>query len=125
MLRKAEADGQPISDQPGASTAILVDLLCRAGQLAEAPEAIRMRREAALGDVIGQILDCQSALADAGDLSCYTVAEAIGDALGPKVRSSHSRRWSGTPARRQCSSSCGSGLPLWWSRSLGPLDFPA
>lgn len=81
-----------------------------------------MGREASPVDVVGQILDYPSELVDAGDLPCYTVAEALGDALGPKVRSSHSGRRSGKPARRQCSSPCAFWLPLWSSRSLGLLD---
>jgi len=83
MLRRARANGQSISAQRGAGTAILVDLLRRVGQLDDARQAIREGRDASFEDAITQILNCQSALVNVGDLSCHLVPEAFGGEADP------------------------------------------
>lgn len=78
-LTAAAAEGQPIADEKRAETAILVDLLRRAGD----PEAARSVLSSIGGepstDVIGHVLAFQAVLLDRGDQGCHTVAEAMGD----------------------------------------------
>ena len=79
MLRK-ELSAQK---QPGESTLILVDLLRRAGELEEAAELIEKGRESFSEEVFRQVADFQKGLVQAGDLGCYTIAEALGDDSHP------------------------------------------
>jgi len=79
MLRNAEASGQEVAEQPGASTTILVDLLRRADLLDEAAEVIEKAGEFLSEDVLAQVVRYEKALIEARDLNCHTVAEALGD----------------------------------------------
>lgn len=79
MLVRAEGSDQQITGQEGASTAILVDLLRRAGRMEEARKAIEKRRFGITEEVITRILDYQAALIEKGDTSCYTIAQALGE----------------------------------------------
>lgn len=78
MLVIAEDDGKQISEQKGADTAILVDLLRRSGQIEIARKAIAARRTGITEEVIARILDFQDTLLDKNDVSCHTIAEVIG-----------------------------------------------
>ncbi len=77
MLRKAESHDRAVADQPGASTAILIDLLRRANELCEATAVIQDNRETVSNDTIALIMDYQKALIEARDLGCHTIQEAI------------------------------------------------
>lgn len=79
MLRKAEANGQEVTQQPGASTAILVDLLRRAAALDEAAGVVDQAGESFSEEIFAQMLNYQKELIEAGDLDCHTIAEALGD----------------------------------------------
>lgn len=79
MLAKAENYGQQVIDQNGASTALLVDLLRRSGQSDEARRVIEENRVGITDDILLRILDFQSTLIKAGDLSCHTISEALGE----------------------------------------------
>lgn len=79
MIAPAEKHGQQISDQDGAVTAILVDLLRRSGQLEQAGKVIEARRAGIEQDIIVRILDFQTALIEKGDVSCYSIAEALNE----------------------------------------------
>ena len=79
MLRKAEASGQEVAEQPGVSSAILVDLLRRADALDEAAEVIEKTRGSLSEDVLKQVVQYQKELIEAGDLGCHTIEEALGD----------------------------------------------
>lgn len=82
MLKIAEEHGQQVADQDGDSTAILVDLLRRSGQIEQASKVIAARRSRITQDTIARILDFQSALLDKNDLYCHTIAEALGEEGG-------------------------------------------
>ncbi|HPD55934.1 MAG TPA: hypothetical protein P5294_03720 [Smithellaceae bacterium] len=77
MLLHAEKHDKKWAKQQGSITAILVDLLRRSGRLEEAREAIAQRRAEISGKIIITILDFQSALIKQGDVSCYTVSQAM------------------------------------------------
>lgn len=77
MLTIAEAQGQQVAEEEGASTVILVDLLRRSGQLQKARQLIATGRGSNTEDIIYKILDFQSTLLDRNDVSCHTVAEAL------------------------------------------------
>ena len=79
MLLFAEERGQRVADEDGSSTAILVDLLRRSGQMDHARKAIADRRSSVTEDLITQILDFQSTLIENGDTSCHTIGEALGE----------------------------------------------
>jgi len=79
MLVRAEGQGQQVIDQAGASTALLADLLRRSGRLTEARRVIGTRREGTSEDIILRILDFQASLVEEGDVSCHTIAEAMGE----------------------------------------------
>jgi hypothetical protein len=79
MFVRAEGHGQPLTDQAGVSTAILVDLLRRSGRLIGARRVATSRREGISEDIILRILDFQAALVEKGDVACHTIAEAIGE----------------------------------------------
>jgi hypothetical protein len=79
MLRKAEANGQEVVQQPGVSTAILVDLLRRAAALDEAAKVVDQAGESFSEEVLAQMLNYQNELIEAGDIDCHTIAEALGD----------------------------------------------
>jgi hypothetical protein len=100
MLRKTEASGQKLSEQPGASTAILVDLLRRAGDLDEAAEIIEKSEESFSDKIIIQVVDYERKLIRAGDLGCHTISEALGEGGQSRVdASSAGGRQSGTAKR--------------------------
>ncbi len=79
MLAIAEEYGQQVAEQEGVSTAILVDLLRRSGRIEQAGQVIATQRGGITEDVIVCILDFQTALLDKNDVSCHTIAEAIGE----------------------------------------------
>lgn len=79
MLVEAEKHGQQVSEQEGASTALLVDLLRRAGEYDRARECLATRRASVTEEVILRILDFQAALIAKADNSCHTIAEALGE----------------------------------------------
>ncbi|MFH1147949.1 MAG: tetratricopeptide repeat protein [Pseudomonadota bacterium] len=77
MLVIAEEHGQQVADQDGASTAMLVDLLRRSGQLEQARITIAARRSSITADIIALILDFQTGLLDRNDISCHTIDDAL------------------------------------------------
>lgn len=79
MIENALGRGQTIGSQDGADTAILVDLLRRAGRLTEARELISTKRPAIIENIISRILTYQDALLVKGDEACHTIAEALGE----------------------------------------------
>ena len=79
MLVIAEKHGQQVAEQEGASTAIIVDLLRRSGRIEQARQMIATRRGGVTEDIIARILDFQTALLDKNDVSCHTIAEALGE----------------------------------------------
>lgn len=83
MLLIAEKHGQKMAGQEGGSTALLADLLRRAGQSKEARKLIAERRGGITEDIIAQVLDFETTLLDKNDVSCHTIAEA--EALGCDV----------------------------------------
>jgi hypothetical protein len=78
MLVTAEDNGQQVFKREGASTAILVDLLRRSGQIEQARKAIAARRVGITEDVIARFLDFQATLLNKCDVSRHTTAEARG-----------------------------------------------
>lgn len=68
-----------MTQQPGASTAILVDLLRRAAALDEAAGVVDQAGESFSEEIFAQMLNYQKELIEAGDLDCHTIAEALGD----------------------------------------------
>ncbi|MDW8147146.1 MAG: hypothetical protein RMJ48_12775 [Roseiflexaceae bacterium] len=78
MVMRAIESGQEITEQRGAETAILVDLLRRAGRFAKARQVIASRRPGIIDDVILKILAFQELLIARGDVARYTLDEAVG-----------------------------------------------
>lgn len=78
LLVLAEAEGQQVCDQDGLSTALLVDLLRRAGEIESARQVLARPVTMDADDVITLILKFQAVLLDKNDLGCHTVAEAVG-----------------------------------------------
>ena len=83
MLLIAEEHGQKVAKQEGASTALLAELLRRAGRSEDAQKLIAERRGGITEDIIAQVLDFETTLLDKNDVSCHTIAEA--EALGCDV----------------------------------------
>lgn len=79
LITKATSAGQPVSEQDGAATAIQVDLLRRAGKIAEARELLSKYRGSISDDTFSKILDFQDDLLSKGDVACHTIEEAIGE----------------------------------------------
>lgn len=79
MLGIAEANGQKVARQEEASTALLVDLLRRSGQIEQARKVIAARRGGITDDIIARVLDLQAVLIDKNDLSCHTIIEVLGE----------------------------------------------
>ena len=79
MLVYAEDHGQSVAEQDGASTAILVDLLRRAGRLDDARAAIDQRPTGQAEGVIVEVLRYQDQLIAQGDTGRHTMAEAAED----------------------------------------------
>ena len=75
-IARAEEHGQQLTEQEGAGTAILVDLLRRSGRLDEARRAIAEHRGTIADEIILRVLDFQMWLIDQDDESCHTIAEA-------------------------------------------------
>jgi hypothetical protein len=73
----AEEHGQQLTEQEGASTTILIDLLRRSGQLEQARQVIETRQGNISIDIISQILEFQKYLLGRNDTSCHTMSEAI------------------------------------------------
>ena len=79
MIKKVLLGGQQLTDQPGAQTAIQVDLLRRAGRLDDARQLVLSQGPAISEDIILKILAYQDNLIDSGDQSCHTISEALGE----------------------------------------------
>lgn len=80
MLAEAKRKGQQdAAGQDGTATAILVDLLRRAGRRDEARNVIAERRSGISDDVVLRVLDFQAVLLERGDVAAHTVAEALGE----------------------------------------------
>lgn len=92
MLRKAEASGQKVAEQPGASAAILVDLLRRADALGEAAQVIENAGESSSENVLTQVMHYQKELIEAGDLDCHTIGETSGRGRRPQADASRDAR---------------------------------
>ena len=75
-LARAEEHGQQLTEQEGAATAILVDLLRRSGRFDQARRVIAERCSTIADDIILRVLDFQIRLIDQDDESCHTIAEA-------------------------------------------------
>lgn len=78
MTVKALSNGQKISPQEEAETAIQVDLLRRAGRIAEAQQLIAEKRPTITDDLISKVLTFQDALLSNGDEACHRISEALG-----------------------------------------------
>jgi hypothetical protein len=77
---RAEGLGKHLyEDLPDATTAMLVDLLRRAGDLDEARALLAARRGGITDDAIARILDFHAALIDKGDAGRHTLKEALGE----------------------------------------------
>ena len=79
MIRIAEENKQPISKQIGGSTAILIDLLRRSGQIEQAEELLVTLPDKPYEDIIDRILNFQRILLQRGDLNCHTIEEVLSD----------------------------------------------
>ena len=79
MIRKSLEKEQPISQQEGAETVIQVDLLRRAGRLAEALELIHREQPGIKEDILLQVLAFQEDLIARKDVKCHTISEAFGE----------------------------------------------
>ena len=77
-IARAEEHGQLLTEQEGAGTAILVDLLRRSRQFDDARLALAAHRDKIEDDILLRVLDFQMGLIDQNDTSCHTVAEAYG-----------------------------------------------
>jgi uncharacterized protein (DUF2225 family) len=77
MMATAAYSGQQISEQEGASTAMLIDLLRRSGQIEQARQVLKLRRSGITNPVIARVLDFQSHLLAKNDLSGHTIEEAL------------------------------------------------
>lgn len=73
----AEHCGEKVTDQEGATTAILVDLLRRSGQFDRAKYIIESRRNLITNDIVRKILNFQYALIQRNDTYSHTVEEAL------------------------------------------------
>lgn len=79
MIRKTISNGQQAAKQDGAETSIQVDLLRRAGRVAEARRVIAERRCIISEDIILKILYFLDGILPEGDDGCQPIAERIGE----------------------------------------------
>jgi hypothetical protein len=79
MINKCITAEYSVSEEAGEEIAIQVDLLRRADHIEKAKSFITDKRNAITNDDIIQILDFQNYLLSKGDVSCHTIAEAIGE----------------------------------------------
>ncbi len=77
MIVIAEEHGQQVSQQDGARTGILSDLLRRAGRFEQARQVIEKGRVNISDENIARILDFQIALINQNDRSCHSIDEAL------------------------------------------------
>ena len=74
-----QENDQTISSNDRSNAAILVDLLRRSGQAEQAREVLATQTDITGADVISRVLTFQSVLLGRNDVSCHTVAEALGE----------------------------------------------
>ena len=79
MLVYAEDHGQSVAKEDGAGTAILVDLLRRAGRVDDARAVTEQGPARPAEEVVVKVLRYQEKLIAQGDTGRHTVAEAVGD----------------------------------------------
>ena len=79
MIAIAEEQGQQVSDQEGARTAILADLLRRSGRFEQARQVIEKQHDSISDENIVRILDFLIGLIDKQDVLCHSIEEALGD----------------------------------------------
>jgi hypothetical protein len=77
MIAIAEEQGQRVSEQEGARTAILTDLLRRVGRFDQARQVIEKERGSISDDNFKRILDFQIGLIEKQDMSCHNIEEAL------------------------------------------------
>jgi hypothetical protein len=73
------ASGETFAQQPGASEAILVDCLRRAGLSSEALQVIDEASTQSFDDTILKVLALERELVKRGDRSAHLIKEALGD----------------------------------------------
>lgn len=79
LLQKAKENGQRFAKQDGAEEAIMVDLLRRSGQFELAMSMCKkFTKDRKLNKLIKNILQFQKSLISKSDITCHTIAEAIG-----------------------------------------------
>ena len=79
MLVFAQENDQPIFTDDRSNAAILVDLLRRSGQAERAREILATQTDISGADVISRVLSFQKVLLERNDVTCHTVAEALGE----------------------------------------------
>jgi len=79
MIAIADEYGQQLSQQDGARTGILSDLLRRSGRFEQAKQVIENERGSISEEAIVRILDFQIGLINRQDRSCHSIEEALGD----------------------------------------------
>lgn len=79
MITKAITNGQQVAEQNEKEIAIQVDLLRRAGRVAEARQLISEKSPTITEDIISRILAFQEGLLSKGDVASHTIAEALGE----------------------------------------------
>ena len=79
MLVFAQENDQPISTNDRSNAAILVDLLRRSGQAERARKILATQADISGADVLSRVLSFQKVLLERNDVTCHTVAEALGE----------------------------------------------
>jgi uncharacterized protein (DUF2225 family) len=77
MLEIAEKYGQPVTEYRAEMTAVLADLLRRAGRFEQAGQMIETREKNDAGEEIERILRFEAELIRKKDSSCRTIEEAL------------------------------------------------
>jgi transcriptional regulator NrdR family protein len=79
MIEQANLHSQQIANQDGASEAITIDLMRRAGLFQQALKLAENIKEKDIEGIIMQVVEYEVALIQSKDIDSHTISEAIGE----------------------------------------------
>ena len=79
LMERAKEKGQVVMDQVGASEAITIDLMRRAGMFQEALNLVNETKRMDIEEVIGKVVSYQEKLVRSKDTDSHTISEALGE----------------------------------------------
>ena len=79
MIENANAHSQNMGDQAGATEALTIDLMRRAGMFEQAFKLAEETKSKDIEEIIMQVITYEESLIELQDIASHTVSEALGN----------------------------------------------